>query len=158
MPELFLLYFFVIFLFDPLIGGEKIVVGQEGMANLVDDIHAGVINKWHELCFKLIKVVEDSLLQASTLWFCDRIYIEFSYQIQRLLFTDEDCWPHMVMIFFYARAAPARLFPNTALASAEGGYFLPVLAFRHFNLKIYILITIYSHQLIQFAALHSQSP
>lgn len=62
VPKLFLLYFFVVFLFNPLIRGEKVVMSKVGMPDLINDVHAGVIDEWDKLGFKKIEVIEYGLL------------------------------------------------------------------------------------------------
>ena len=41
MSEIFLLYFFVVFFLESLVGGQDVVFSEEGVADLIDDIHAG---------------------------------------------------------------------------------------------------------------------
>ena len=40
IAEIFLLYFLIILLLKTLVGGEEVVLGEEGVADLIDYIHA----------------------------------------------------------------------------------------------------------------------
>lgn len=54
-------------------------MGEVRMTDLVDNVHAGVINKRYKLCFKQVEVIKNGLLQASTFWLGDWIDVEFFY-------------------------------------------------------------------------------
>ena len=118
-------------------------MSKVGMTDLVDDVHASVVNKRYKLSLKQIEVIKNCLLQASTFWLSDRIDIKFFYQTLSLLFADKYRGPHMIMILFYASVTTTSLFPHTAFTSTKSCNFFAVLTFRHFNLKIYIPITIF---------------
>jgi hypothetical protein len=56
------------------------------MTNLSDDIHAGIINEGDKFCFDEIEIIENSLLEGSTLWFSGGFDIEFFNDILNLFF------------------------------------------------------------------------
>lgn len=99
------------------------------MTNLVNDIHAGIIDEVCELGFEAVEVVEDCFLKASAFGFdCWFNRVAFD-DLKDLLFSDEHGRSHMVMILFHAGGATASIFPHAAVCRTEGCYLLTVLAF-----------------------------
>ena len=129
VPEVLLLDFLVVLLLEALVGGEDVVLGEEGVADLVDDVHARGVDEGGELVLDQIEVVEDRLLKGPALGLGRRVDVVLFDQRHELILLHEAGRTHVVVVLLDARPAPARLFPHAALGRAEGCYFLAVLTF-----------------------------
>lgn len=98
------------------------------MANLIDDVHAGIVNKISELGLEEVEVIEYSLLKGPAFRLDTRIDVVAFNHAMSFFLCDEYGRPHVVVILFHAGVAATGLLPHTALSRTKVAYLLPVFA------------------------------
>ena len=133
-PEVLLNQLLVLFVFEAFVGRKSTVGIEVGIADLVDDVFACSIKRAAELGFDEVEICIDGLLKDPTLGFDAAVHRVLLDECRDILFVEKDSSSHMVVVLFDTGIAARGFLPDTALAGAEGGNFLPVFALVHYNL------------------------
>jgi len=105
--QLFLLQLAVFPVLQPFVGGEVVGGGEEGVADLVDDVLAGGLEGGHQLGFYLVEVVVDCLLEHAALGLHRVVEGKFPQQGEDLVFGEVERVGEVGVVLFEAELAGA---------------------------------------------------
>ncbi len=107
--QLLLLQLAVFPALQPFVGGEVVGGGEEGVADLVDDVLAGGFEGGHQLGFYLLEVVVDCLLKHAALGLHRVVEGKFAQQGQDLVFGEVERVGEVGVVLLKADLAEAEV-------------------------------------------------
>lgn len=134
-PQLPLLELAVFAILEAFVCGEVVGGGEEGVADLVDNVLAGSLERGHQLGFHLVEVAVDRLLQQAALGLHRAIEGKFAQQHKHLLLREEQRMREVGVVLLETDLAGAHFLRLAGVAEAEVADAFAVLALIHLTIK-----------------------